>query len=286
MGALVRPSATLLAVLAMALAAGAGRAFAQDPAAAAQVRVTGRVVDGESGAPVPQARVWFLTGGGGEGGTQVLWSGLTDEAGAFASRGVLAIGFSMRVEALGFRTATGNVDPEGQPEVEVRVELDAEPLGVAPLTVVSVRSPRLETAGFYGRMRHGQGYGITRQEFEQRRPQRASDLFRLMPGVTLQPSRRGGAPVVRYRGCVADIVLDGVPLSGPTAVDDIVSVDDIEGVEVHSGVMFPASIGAASCSTVMIWTREGSQDEKGRPMTWRRLLAVAGFVGLAMLLTH
>ncbi len=286
MGALVRPSTTSLAVLAMALAAGAGRAFAQDPAAAPQVRVIGRVVDAESGAPVPQARVWFLTGGEREGGTQVLWSGLTDDVGAFASPGIVAIGFSLRVEALGFKTAAGNVEPEGQREVEVRVTLTPEPLGVDSVAVVSARSSRLATAGFYERRLRGQGHGISREEFERRRPSRASDLFRLMPGVQLQHSRRGGAPLVRYRGCQADIVLDGVPLTAPTAVDDILSVDDIEGVEVHSGVFFPASVGAASCATVMIWTREGGLDEKGRPMTWRRLLAVGGFVALAMLLTH
>ncbi|MDP2957494.1 MAG: carboxypeptidase regulatory-like domain-containing protein [Longimicrobiales bacterium] len=286
MGALVRPSTTLPIVLALALAAGAGRAFAQDPGAAAMVRVTGKVLDSESGSPVPQARVWFLTGGEGEGGTQVLWSGLTDEAGAFASAGVAMSGFSMRVEALGFKTATGSVEAEGQREVEVRIELVPEPLGVDPLVVVLARSGRLESAGFYNRRRQGQGYSMTREEFEGRRPQRASDLFRLMPGVSLQQQRRGGAPVLRYRGCVADLVLDGVPLTGPTAIDDVVSVADIEGVEVHSGIMFPASIGAASCATVMIWTREGGRDEKGRPMTRRRLLAIVGFVALSILLTR
>lgn len=131
-----------------------------------------------------------------------------------------------------------------------------------------------------------QGYSLTREEIETRRPALASDLFRMVPGVRLEYGRQGEAPLLRYRGCRPDLVLDGVPLTGAVAVDDIVTMDDVEAVEVHSGTFFPARVGARSCATVMVWTREGSRAEGGRPLTLRGGLAAAAFVALSILLTR
>ena len=115
---------------------------------------------------------------------------------------------------------------------------------------------------------------------------RVSDVFRLLPGVSVQPGRRGNSGLLRYRGCSPDLVLDGVPLVSGTAVDDILSVMDIEAVEVQSGVLFPSRGMGSACGTVMIWTREGNRDEPGHPMTWRRAGVVAAFVAMAILLTR
>jgi len=193
----------------------------------------------------------------------------------------------LQVEALGYRTATAAVGPVQGGEVSVRVDLFPTPLEMDPLVVVSQRQQsRLETSGFNQRRRQGQGFSITREEFEYRHPARASDVFRLLPGVSVQLGRRGGTGELRYRGCSPDLVLDGVPLVGATSVDDIVSVMDIEAIEVQSGVMFPSRGMGSACGTVMIWTREGDRDELGRPMTWRRAAVAAGFVLLAVLLTR
>jgi hypothetical protein len=233
---------------------------------------------------VPEARVWLLVGESAE--ARIVWSGLTDKDGAWASTPVAAGALDLHVEAFGYRDAAGPVATLQGAEMFVRVDLVPAPLEMEPLLVVSTRQSRLETSGFNQRRRQGQGFGITREEFEPRNLLRPSDVFRLIPGISVQPGRRGGGGTLRYRGCSPDLVLDGVPLVDATAVDDILSIMDIEAVEVHSGVMFPSRGMGSSCGTVMIWTREGDRHELGRPMTWRRAGVVAGFVLLAYLLTH
>jgi hypothetical protein len=274
----------LATALAAALAAGAGAACAQERAAAPTIRVIGRIRDATSGEAVPHARVWLMVGGAEQ--ARIVWSGLSDDNGAWTSAPLAAGPMDLQVEAFGYRNATGPVDAPQGTETRVLVDLVPEPLEMEPLVVVSNRRSRLDTSGFNQRRRQGQGFSITREEFESRHPARASDVFRLLPGVSVQPGRRGNSGVLRYRGCSPDLVLDGVPLLDATAPDDILSVMDIEAVEVQSGVLFPSRGMGSSCGTVMIWTREGNREELGHPMTWRRAGAVAGFILLAILLTR
>lgn len=275
---------TVISLLAAVLAAGAGEGRAQERGAAPSIRVTGSVRDATSGVPVREARVWLKVGGGAE--ARIVWSGFTDRNGAWASTPVAPGALDLHVEAFGYRNAVGLVEAAQGNETFVRVDLFPAPLEMEPLMVVSIRESRLETSGFNQRRRQGQGFSITREEFESRHPLRPSDVFRLIPGISIQPGRRGAGGTLRYRGCAADIVLDGVPLVDATAVDDILTVMDIEAVEVHSGVMFPSRGMGSSCATVMIWTREGDRHEPGHPMTWRRAGVVAGFILGVLLLTR
>lgn len=285
---MVRPARfarTVHLVLVVALAAGAGEAAAQAAGATATLRVSGNVRDATNGRPVPEARIWLIAGGAAE--ARIVWSGLTDRNGGWISAPLAAGLLDIQVEALGYRNASGPVGSVQGTEMFVRVDLFPTPLDMDPLVVVSRRQQsRLETSGFNQRRRQGQGFSITREEFESRHPARPSDVFRMIPGVSVQPGRRGASGELRYRGCSPDLVLDGVPLVGATAVDDILTVMDIEAVEVQSGVMFPSRGMGSACGTVMIWTREGSREELGRPMTWRRAGVVAGLVLLTILLTR
>lgn len=279
-----RSARTFLIALAAALAAGLQEARAQQPTSVPLVRVTGRVWDATSRSPVPEARVWLMTGGAAR--TRIVWSGVTDKDGAWVSTAVAAGVLDLHVEAFGYRNAAGPVEAPQGVETFVRIDLFPTPLEMEPLVVVSSRRSRLDTSGFNQRRRQGQGFSVTREEFESRHPARPSDVMRLIPGLTVQPGRRGGGGTLRYRGCSPDIVLDGVPLLDATAVDDILSVMDIEAVEVQSGVLFPSRGMGSSCGTVMIWTREGDRHEPGRPMTWKRAGVVAGFILLTLLLTR
>jgi hypothetical protein len=279
-----RSARTALVALAAALATIAGDVRAQQASAGATIRVTGRVRDSTSGEAVPQARVWLMVGGAAQ--ARIVWSGIAEDNGSWTSAPLVPGPMDLHVEAFGYRNAAGPVETLQGMEVFVSVDLVPEPLEMEPLVVVSSRRSRLDTSGFNQRRMQGQGSSITRQEFERRNPARPSDVFRLLPGVSVGPGRRGNSGLLRYRGCSPDLVLDGVPLVGGTAVDDILSVMDIEAVEVQSGVLFPSQGMGSSCGTVMIWTREGNRSEAGRPMTWRRAGVVAGFVLLAALLTR
>jgi len=279
-----RSARTVLVALTVALAAGTGEARAQQVPAGPTIRVAGRVRDATSGDAVPQARVWLMVGGAAQ--ARIVWSGVSEDDGSWTSAPLEPGPMDLHVEAFGYRNAAGPVEALRGMEVFVSVDLVPEPLDMEPLVVVSSRRSRLDTSGFNQRRMQGQGSSITRQEFESRNPVRASDVFRLLPGVSVGPGRRGNSGLLRYRGCSPDLVLDGVPLVSDTAVDDILSVMDIEAVEVQSGVLFPSRGMGSSCGTVMIWTREGNRSEVGHPMTWRRAGAVAGFVLMAILLTR
>jgi hypothetical protein len=283
---LAAPSPTaraLLLVLATALAGTRG-AFAQEDSAGASVLVSGRVRDSSTGRPVPQARVWLMTDSA--AGGRIVWSGITDEDGEFRATPVAQGTLEIHVEAFGYRDTSGPVEAILTEEVSVSVDLVPAPLEMEPMVVATSRRSRLATSGFYERRRQGQGYFVTRQEFEKRNPTRPSDIFRTMPGVQLVPTSRPGSAVLRFRGCTPDLVLDGVLLVNPTSVDDIVHVGDIEAVELQSGAYLQTRPGASPCGTITIWTREGGRDEEGHPMTWRRWLAAGGFVLLALVLTR
>lgn len=275
------------AALAAALAgvAAASPGTAQVPAAPDSVRIAGQVVDAVTGEGIPEARVTLSLLVHDPGRVGVAWAGMTGEEGIFVSDRIPWGGYLLRAEALGYGTAEDTVDLRGGREMEARVELQPAPLELPPLVVVSRRETRLERSGFYERRRSGQGYSLTREEIESHRPLRASDIFRRVPGVSLGRSGRQNLPLLRFRGCVADIVLDGVPLQGPVSLDEILSPDDVEAVEVHSAAFMPSRTGTQACGTVMVWTREGSP-EGGRRLTLKRALVAAAFVALAILLTR
>lgn len=275
---------TLLAGAALAVAAATLRG--QSAPSADSVRVRGQVVDATTRVGIPGAQVSFLVAGRTPDEERAAWTGPTDEEGFFEGAVLVPGRFHLHVEALGYGTARDPVELSGAREMDVRVELAPEPLELPPLVVVSHRRSRLEASGFYERRRAGGGYSLTREEIEARRPSRATDVFRVVPGVQVVTPPRGGPPLLRFRGCYPEVVLDGVPLQGPVALDQIVTVDDIEAVEVHSGTFLPARPGVRACATVRVWTREGSSSEEGHGISLRRLLAVGAFVALSLLLAR
>ena len=289
MGDPMRPYGVVILALGAALCAAASGAHGQVLPGADSVRIVGQVVDQTTGVALSEARVSIVLRAVPAGETpgseaRTVWADVTDSTGTFATMPIPAGNYGITVEALGYRTADEDVELSGSRAFDISVELVPQPLELEPLVVVTRRQSRLETSGFYDRRRMGTGYSLTRDEIEAHRPLRASDVFRWVPGVTLVPSRRGA--MLRFRGCSPDVILDGTPLVGPVPLDEILSADDVEAVEVFSGAQAPVSVPTSSCGAVMIWTREGGRDEKGHPLTWRRLLAAGAFVTLAILLTR
>ena len=274
----------MLLVAATALCAAPPGARGQEAAGTDSVRIVGEVVDQITDSSVVNSRVTVVLRAVPGQASRVVWTGVTDSVGIFESTPIRAGRYGLTVEALGYRTADEDVDLSGSGEIEIRVEMVPEPLELEPLVVVSRRQSRLETSGFYDRRRTGQGYSLTREEIEAHRPMWASDVFRYIPGVQLIPSRRGN--MLRFRNCSPDVILDGTPLTPPVPIDEILSAEDLEAVEVFSGATAPINLRTSTCGAVMIWTREGRHDEKGHPLTWKRLLAAGGFILLAILMTR
>jgi len=275
--------------LAFALLLGPASAAAQAPLADTlrsdqeAVLVRGRVTDLTSGHPLPSASVQALDL---EAGGRLAWEGLSDSTGTFQGPRLLPSTYQLHVTALGYRTLTHVVVLSGYGVADLQVDLVPAALELEPIVVVSRRRSRLETAGFYERRNRGFGHSFTRAEIEARRPGFVSDIVRTMPGVTVGPGRMGGGGLIRMRGgCVPDVILDGVPLSGPVRLDDILTVDNLEGIEVYSGASSPIEYSRSTCGTVLAWTRDPS-GATGRPWNWKRAGAAAGFLLLGILLTR
>jgi hypothetical protein len=246
------------------------------------VQVRGRIIDLTTQRPLPSASIRFtdLSQDG-----RPVWEGLSDSAGVFQGPRLPPSAYGIEVEALGYSPLSHVFDVSGYGFADLAIELSSEALELEPLVVVTRRRSRLESAGFYQRRNRGFGHSMNREEIEARHPMFVSDLMRTMPGITVAPGRMGSGGVLRMRGgCLPDVILDGVRLTQPVVLDDVLAVADVEGIEVYSGSTSPVEYSRSTCGTVLAWSRD-PDPTGGRPWSWKRAGAAAGFLLLGFLLT-
>ncbi len=250
------------------------------------VVITGTVSDQISGEALPSAQILIGPVDEDEDEEAVAWEGETNEFGAFRTERLEIGVYRIRIRSVGFTAASqvGIFLEDGT--VELTAELAPQAMELEGIVVTVTRQSRLENAGFYDRRQSGFGYSFTREEIEARRPGRVSDLFRSVPGARV--IFRGGllSPDVRLRGgCVPDVVLDGLPIATPARVDEVLTVHELEALEVYSGATSPMQYSRSSCGTILAWTRPPAPTE-GAQFSWRRLFAAAGFAAVAVFATR
>ena len=232
----------------------------------AQLVLEGRVLDDATERPVASAQVLLLNRYRKFAGRTV-----TDEAGRFrfekSGRGqyrldVKAVGYLPTVTPLMWMVESGFAG------LEVRLSPNAVLL--APLEIVALAP--LSTSAVLDNVEHrramGFGHQITREDIEERRPMRLSDILVTLPGVRVGQGRGGaGARSISIGralpGCQVEIFLDGVQMNrggagGGVLIDDLVSPLDVEVVEVFRGLgSIPPEFltPQARCGVVAIWTR-------------------------------
>ncbi len=213
-------------------------------------RFIGRVVDHENGKPLPGAQVALRDSDR---------SAITDGQGFFEINDIRPGLHGMDVVLLGFETRSAPVRILSGQTIEAEVRMAARPIELPPIEV-SVRSPRLEAAGFYDRKLEfgGQGRFITRELIERRNPQNVTDLLYNQPGLKVEYDGVGRRRlmVTRNQGCTPMLYLDGV--LGDNTSFDVVRPVTIEGIEVYIGAMIPIQYKAKTdCGVILIWTRRG-----------------------------
>lgn len=239
----------------------------------AQVSVHGRVLDDDTGAPVPTAAVIVTDPDG-----RSLQEAVSDSGGFFRFEPIDRRSVRLEVSRIGYEDITTSIlyfDEFNFFRVEVR--LASEAVLLAPLEVVarSLGSPVL--AGFEDRRSSAaSGWFFTREEIEALRPAMVSDVLARVPGVRLETSGRGTRRTVSMSrsaglgrdGCPVQVYIDGSQLNasrgGEVAVDDLVSPQSVEGIEVYRGVSSvpaPFMNPQAHCGVVAIWTRRGGPSE-------------------------
>jgi hypothetical protein len=248
--------------------------------------VEGRVVEGTGRAPIAGARVQLA---------ETPWIEVTDSLGAFTFANVPPGDYLLLAGAPGFLSVGAplrlGAGERRIYEVEIRLSAEAillDPIVVrAPQTGIALEDlrQRLDWIG-----RTGLGVGLDRQAIEASGAIQVSHLLARLPGVRLLPTpERFGGMQVRLsplRDCQPSVYIDGIrsPLAGGS-VDDLVSVGELEAVEVYRRLSdLPgefADEAARRCGAVVLTTRRGQ--ELGEPFGWRRMLALSGFLFLSYL---
>jgi hypothetical protein len=123
-------------------------------------------------------------------------------------------------------------------------------------------------AGFYQRRDVGAGHFFTSADIDKRNPSMMSDMFRMIPGVTVQPSMGMIRNQLRFRGnrgCAPLTWLDGSPLAAGEFDIDALSPRSIEAFEVYTGSIVPPrfsvspGIGPRTCGAIDIWSKVGQR---------------------------
>jgi hypothetical protein len=261
------------------------------PAPMAAQRLVGGVRTEALDAPVIGAEVQVR-----RVGAAVRLTARTDSLGMFSVRLPEGGSYTVEVRAEGYmeyQSAPVEVGPAETVTLEIRMGRNVIPL--EPIRVAA-RTTDLRLAGFHERRLSGAfGRFLTRADIERHVPPRSTELLRGMSGVTLTAVRRGRVAqtgnLISMRGGIAScqpaIYIDGqrVRQSAESTIDDILSPQDIEGVEVYTmGGTAPVQFAdPGACGVILFWTRPGGSD--GERFAWRRLgLGLAAVVVLGLLL--
>lgn len=249
-------------------------------------RLVGHVVEEDADRAISSAAIVILNAEGRE-----ERSTTSDDSGWFQFAMAAPGPYTIRITHIAYTSYTSEGIELGRGEtVEIRVRLGTNVIPLEPL-VVTARSASTGRLAEYHRRLEKNAFGrfIVREEIERRPGARVTDLLRTQPGVTIETMRRGPFErnLIAMRGgiggCLPATYIDGVRVrqSSEAPIDDLLSPDILEGVEIYTvGATAPAQYQATgTCGVVLFWTRQG---ESGRPFSWKRLLIGAGAVGLAL----
>jgi hypothetical protein len=228
--------------------------------------IVGRVVDAETGRPLPSAQVLLSAASDSAASSR---SALTDPDGRFALGGMAAGAYRLRVASVGYEDAEQVVRLGGSDGAIVNVEVVRRAVPLEGLVVEGRRSTAL--GGFYVRRARNIGSYVDRAQIERVTTDRSSDLVRQVPGLRVICPGVSARCVLRTTAvattagpdkgdCPIQYFVDGSLRVG-FELDDL-RPDEIEGIEVYAhSASVPArfNIGKNSrCGVVVIWTRGGS----------------------------
>ena len=225
-------------------------------ALAAQV-IRGNLLDEQSGRPIENGTVLLLTRD-----SALVSRVVTDTAGAFLLETGRAGSYRVQADRLGYYSAISpSLTMGARDTLDVEFRLSNKAVVLKPLVVTSQRRRRGQLADFYNRAKErGFGNFITLDQIEKLHPLTVTSLLRRIPGVQLHPRAVGGGSYITVRGnCTPAIFIDGTRVRpfGDT-VDDLVSVLDLEGIEVYKNAgEAPVQYTSLNpgCGVILFWTR-------------------------------
>jgi hypothetical protein len=192
----------------------------------------------------------------------------TDEQGEFTLRNLPSGTHVLLVRHLGYAPTAVSVDLSSWEPKKISVTLEKSMNIMEPVLVVARRTAALERVGFVGRRNRGLGKYFGPEDLDQIRPNRFSDILRLVPSLDIRHGPYGETIVTSMRmrissvlggGCRAQFYVDGMRWFR-TGMDDInafVPGKEVVGVEVYNPPFIPSEFisGMDRCPVVVIWTK-------------------------------
>lgn len=199
-------------------------------------------------------------------------SARADSHGGFVIKDLPPGTYRMRVSRIGYRPKTLSVpiEPEdARHQIFVDVSLEPLPVQMEPVVIRGDTSSVVaygRIADFYRHRRSGWGGRfVTRADIERRQPFRISDMLVSLPGVwssyntfgdrVFAFSRSLNSWASRRGGCGPAVFLDGARVADWLPIDDLVSPEQVEGIEVYDGWLNSPMEYAGGCGAIAIWTR-------------------------------
>lgn len=230
--------------------------------ATAQI-ISGRLLDAVAGEPVTGADILLLSSD-----DRVVARSLTDDDGSFLLRAPEPGWYQLRAASPGYGTTSPPFELVASDSLEVEFRATAEPVLLAPLTVVArtrrvdEQDARLKRRGYYDRRTRYGKEGIGSAHFlegDDLRPTalRVTDLLRDLHGVYVSSAGGRRTVVTGRRGCPLAFYIDGT-FAGYVE-DGSILPTAIRAMEVYpSGTILPAEFMGTSlrrkCGAVAVWT--------------------------------
>lgn len=188
----------------------------------------------------------------------------TDDEGRFRFADVSAGVYRLTVAAPGYAEMivdTLRVPVEG--EVELVLLLSEGARRLEPIVVTEDRPPPPATLDERRRLAGGSRFLVTREEIEEQDPRYVSELLRRVPGGVVVPAPTPGYMLLLRGQCRPGIWIDAVEISGTSNIDQLVSPQEVEALEVFHGFELPVEYGVNTCGGILVWTRSGPSSSSG-----------------------
>ena len=199
----------------------------------------------------------------------------SDDSGRFELAKVRPGMLALRFRRLGFEPDTVEFLVLAGKTIPLDVTLSRLAVALSPVMVTARTELTGWRAEFARRRTAGMGHFFTREDIDKRNPGQMTDMFRVIPGVTIQPSSGIIRNQIRFRGkrgCAPLTWLDGAPLGSGEFDIDALSPRSIEAVEVYTGSIIPPrfalapGIGPRTCGAIILWSREGQRQIRRPPV--------------------
>lgn len=195
--------------------------------------------------------------------------------------------YTLRARHSGYAPAgPQSITVDADEEVAVVIRLET-PIPLTPIEVTArrriarsaARSALQERLAWNEKV--GLGRVIRREQIDATPVSDVRDLLRTVPRIRTVSS--GNVQRVYFANatgdCMPQVYVDGVRDVSRQGILDMLTPFDLDAVEIYRSAMEapPEYVDPGGCGVILFWTRRDA--DTGKPMNWKRLLALVGVVG-------